>query len=45
MGRLVIYGFHSMMSHGGIPNPLKLVWQYLRTPRFNPLEMVDRTRP
>jgi len=42
MGRLVVYGFHSMMSHGGIPNPLRLVWQYLRTPRFNPLEMVDR---
>ncbi|MFZ5890828.1 MAG: synaptic vesicle VAT-1 family membrane protein [Myxococcota bacterium] len=42
MGRLIIYGFHSMMSHGGIPNPLRLLLQYLRTPRFNPLEMVDR---
>ena len=42
MGRLVIYGFHTMLSHGSIPNPFKLVWQYLRTPRFNPLEMVDR---
>lgn len=42
MGRLVIYGFHTMMSHGGIPNPFKLLWQYLRTPRFNPLDMVDR---
>ncbi len=42
MGRLVIYGFHSMMSHGGVPNVLRLVVQYLRTPRFNPLDMVDR---
>jgi NADPH:quinone reductase-like Zn-dependent oxidoreductase len=42
MGRLVIYGFHTMMSHGGIPNPFKLVWQYVRTPRFDPLKMVDR---
>jgi NADPH:quinone reductase-like Zn-dependent oxidoreductase len=42
MGRLVIYGFTSMMSHGGVPNPLRLLIQYLRTPRFNPLEMIDR---
>jgi NADPH:quinone reductase-like Zn-dependent oxidoreductase len=42
MGRLVIYGFTSMMSHGGMPNPLRLLIQYLRTPRFNPLEMIDR---
>lgn len=41
-GRLVIYGFHTMLSHGGFPNPLKLLVQYLRTPRFNPLDMVDR---
>ncbi|HET9933456.1 MAG TPA: medium chain dehydrogenase/reductase family protein [Polyangiaceae bacterium] len=42
MGRLVIYGYHTMRSHGGIPNPFKLVWQFLRTPRFNPLDMVNR---
>jgi NADPH:quinone reductase-like Zn-dependent oxidoreductase len=42
MGRLVVYGFHSMMSRGSIFNPLRLLVQYLRTPRFNPLEMVDR---
>jgi NADPH:quinone reductase-like Zn-dependent oxidoreductase len=42
MGRLVIYGFASMMSHGGVPNPLRLLIQYLRTPRFNPLDMIDR---
>ena len=42
MGRLVVYGFHSMMSRGSFMNPLRLLVQYLRTPRFNPLEMVDR---
>lgn len=42
MGRLVVYGFSSMMSHGGLPNPFKLFLQYLRTPRFDPLQMVDR---
>ena len=42
MGRLIIYGFSSMMSHGGVANPLRLLIQYLRTPRFHPLEMIDR---
>jgi NADPH:quinone reductase-like Zn-dependent oxidoreductase len=42
MGRLVVYGFHSMMSRGSLPNPVRMLIQYLRTPRFNPLEMVDR---
>lgn len=41
-GRLVVYGFHSMLTKGkGIPNWLKLIWQYLRTPRFNPLKMTN----
>jgi NADPH:quinone reductase-like Zn-dependent oxidoreductase len=42
MGRLVIYGFHTMLNHGGIPNPFKLLLGWLRTPHFNPLEMVNR---
>ncbi len=41
MGRLVVYGFSSMISTEK-PNFLRLLWRYLRTPRFNPLEMVDR---
>jgi synaptic vesicle membrane protein VAT-1 len=41
-GRLVVYGFTSMLSRGsGRPNWLKLAWDYLRTPRFHPLEMVN----
>jgi NADPH:quinone reductase-like Zn-dependent oxidoreductase len=40
LGRLVVYGFHSMMPKvGGRPNWLKLARDYLRTPRFNPLRL------
>ena len=39
-GRLVIYGFHSMLPRtGGRPNWLRLAWDYLRTPRFDPLRL------
>jgi NADPH:quinone reductase-like Zn-dependent oxidoreductase len=39
-GSLVVYGFHSMLPrHGGRPRWSKLVWDYLRTPRFSPLEL------
>lgn len=41
-GQLVVYGFHTLLSHGGIPNPLRLLVQYLRTPRFDPMDMIDR---
>jgi len=41
-GRLVVYGFTSMLTRGsGRPNWLKLAWDFLRTPRFHPLEMVN----
>lgn len=41
-GKLVIYGFHTMFSKGrGKPNWGKLLWYYLRTPRFNPLRMTN----
>lgn len=44
-GRLVIYGFHTMFSKGrGKPNWLKMAWDYLRTPRFNPLQMTNDNR-
>jgi NADPH:quinone reductase-like Zn-dependent oxidoreductase len=39
-GRLVIYGFHSMLPRqGGRPSWLKLALDWLRTPRFDPLGM------
>lgn len=41
-GKLVVYGFHSMFSKGrGTPNWFKLAWDYLRTPRFNPINMTS----
>lgn len=44
-GKLVVYGFHSMLpKQGGRPNWPKLAIDYLRTPRFNPLEMTNESR-
>lgn len=45
LGRLVIYGFHTMLPRvGGRPNWFKLARDWLRTPRFNPLEMTSANR-
>lgn len=39
-GKLVVYGFHTMLSKGkGKPNWFKVIWDYVRTPRFNPMTM------
>jgi NADPH:quinone reductase-like Zn-dependent oxidoreductase len=44
-GRLVIYGFHTMMSPGrGKPNWPKLALDWLRTPRFDPLTMTNENK-
>lgn len=44
-GKLVVYGFAAMMPKtGGRPNYLKLAVDYLRTPRFNPLDMTQDSR-
>lgn len=45
-GRLVVYGFASMLPRGGAgrPNWLSLAWKYLRTPRFDPLELTTKNR-
>jgi NADPH:quinone reductase-like Zn-dependent oxidoreductase len=41
-GKLVVYGFHSMMPRaGGRPNWPKMALDYVRTPRFNPLDMTN----
>lgn len=45
MGKLVVYGFASMLPKtGGRPNWPKLAWDWLRTPRFNPLRMTQENR-
>lgn len=43
-GRLLIYGFHSMLPRDGRLNWLKLAWNWWRTPRFDPLQMTQSNR-
>lgn len=44
-GKLVVYGFHSMLSKtSGRPSPLRLLFGWLRTPRFDPLRMTSENR-
>ena len=43
-GRLVIYGFASMLPRDGRLNWLKLARDWLRTPRFNPLDMTQANK-
>lgn len=41
-GRLVVYGFHSMLAQSdGRPRWGHLAVDYLRTPRFNPLDLTN----
>jgi NADPH:quinone reductase-like Zn-dependent oxidoreductase len=44
-GRLVVYGFASMLPRGGGRlNYLRMAWDYLRTPRFDPLRMTGSNK-
>lgn len=45
-GKLVCYGFHSMLTQNskGRVNWLKLAFDYLRTPCFNPLNMTNENK-
>jgi synaptic vesicle membrane protein VAT-1 len=44
-GRLVVYGFHTMLTRGKerVSWP-KAIWYFLRTPRFSPLQMTDANK-
>lgn len=44
MGKLFIFGFASMLPRDGRINWLRLAWDWLRTPRFNPLRMTQTNR-
>jgi len=45
VGRLVVYGFHSMLvTRNGLPGKLRLAWNYLRTPRFSPFDLTTKNR-
>jgi NADPH:quinone reductase-like Zn-dependent oxidoreductase len=44
-GKLVVYGFHSMLPRrGGRPDYLKLALDWARTPRFDPLTMTNENK-
>lgn len=44
-GKLVVYGFTTMIpKKGGRPNWLKLAKDYLKTPRFNPLDLTTDSK-
>ncbi len=43
-GRLVIYGFASMLPRDGRLNWFKLARDWLKTPRFNPLDMTQSNK-
>ena len=44
-GKLVTYGFHSMLSkRGGFANYFKLAYGYFRIPRWNPLNMTNENK-
>jgi NADPH:quinone reductase-like Zn-dependent oxidoreductase len=44
-GKLVVYGFHSMLAKGTSRAPWpRLFWSWLRTPRFDPLRMTNSNR-
>jgi len=44
-GRLVVYGFASMLPRAGQRRSLvRLAWHWLRTPRFDPFEMTTKNR-
>jgi len=44
-GKLVSYGFHSMLcTRAGAASYFKLIYEYLRVPRFNPLNMTNENK-
>lgn len=44
-GKLVVYGFHTMLqTRDGRPSWPRLALDWLRTPRFNPLDMTGQNR-
>ena len=44
-GKLVVYGFSTMIpKSGGKPDWLKLIWGWLRTPRYNPLNLTTDSK-
>ncbi|MBI5883255.1 MAG: zinc-binding dehydrogenase [Elusimicrobia bacterium] len=43
-GRLVVFGFSEMFPRGRDPNLLGLAWEWLKLPRFSPLDLTSSNR-
>lgn len=43
-GKLMVYGFHTMLPKSGTLNWPKLIWNYLRTPRFSPIDLTSANK-
>ncbi len=44
-GKLIVYGFHTMLSKSrGKVNWIKAAWDYLTIPKFNPLTMTNENK-
>src|SRR5690606_18569988 len=44
-GKLVVYGFSTMLERGAAkPSWPRLAWRWLRTPRFNPLDLTMQSK-
>jgi NADPH:quinone reductase-like Zn-dependent oxidoreductase len=44
MGRMVAYGSASFTSHGAAPNYLRLIWEYLKRPKIDPLRLPTQNK-
>lgn len=44
MGRLIAYGSASFTSHGPKPNYPKLIWNYLKRPKIDPLRLPTQNK-
>ena len=46
-GKLVVYGFHTMLPKNGIIsawNWVKMAWNLMRTPKFSPMELTSQNK-
>lgn len=44
MGRMVVYGAASFASHGSKPNYPRLIWNYLKRPKIDPLRLPTQNK-
>jgi alcohol dehydrogenase len=44
MGRMIAYGSASFTSHGARPNYPRLIWQFIRRPKIDPLRLPSQNK-